>query len=482
MKEKITNVINRVKKGFGIARKRTQKLMVRFPVLSMVVVLLFLLAAIAVANVIRKPKPVPEVKKPVKTVSVYSIGEAPWIRAQAQVEKSGVIKIVAQTAGIVNNIRFKEGQTVNKGSTLAYISSNYSGGSALSVQRQIAEKTYFNTRDTYDASLDAIRKQRQIAEKTDENSDRLREISRETNEDTRSLLDLNNTILGTLNQDLSQLEATNSADVNRNAIQALRTSKAQLQSAVNSLDVAVRTGEYQASDEKPPAELSNLSRELVLRQLEVQEKALSLNKEISHLQYSLALINESLAYPTAPCAGIVEKVHVTFGEAVNPGTVLFTISTNEKSALAVALVSQDVAASVSNIEPSLITVRGNTISLLPSYVSGEATDGTLYSIYYALPEEYIYDYGNESYLEVEIPIGYANTSATVPYIPLDSVHQTQEGAFVYVDEKGTAVGREVQLGTVFGQYVEVRNGLRSSDMVILDRNVIDGEKVKANTL
>lgn len=482
MKENLSKITNSIKKASSSAWNRSKKFMVRFPVWSTVIILAFLLVVIAAANMVRKPAPAPEPKKPVKAVSVYSIGEAPRIRAQAQIEKSGVIKIVAQTSGIVQNIRFKEGQEVSKGSTLANVSTNYQGGTALSVQRQIAEKQYFNVRDTFDSQKEIIGKQREIADKTDENSDKLREISEKSIGDTKSILELNNTILNTLNTDLAQLEATNSGNMNKNAITALQQSKLQLLSSANSLNSSIRTLEYTVATDSAQARLSDLNKDLVKKQLDVQEQALTLNKEVSHLQYSLALINESLAYPAAPCAGIIEKVHVKFGQAVNPGDILFTLSTNEKSALAIALVSQDVAYSVSRFEPSLMTVRGKTLSLIPSYVSQEATDGTLYSVYYALPEEFISDYGNDSYIDIEIPIGYADTSAAIPYIPLDAVHQTQEGAFVYVSEKGVAKGRKVQLGTVFGQYVEIKNGLKSSDQIILDRNVIDNEKIKANTI
>lgn len=482
MKETLSKGLATIKKNLGKAKTRATKFMAKFPVWSLVIILAFLLLIIVAANFARKPQPQPEVKKPLKEVQTYSIGEAPRIKMQAKIEKSGVIQIVAQTSGIVQNLNFKEGQSVKAGANLAYVSSNYSGGSTLSIQRQIAEKQYMNTRETYDAQVDIIGKQRAIAEKSEANAEEMRKISRDSIDGSKGLLDLNNQILNTLNTDLEQLQATNSGNTNKNAITALQSQKLQLQASANQLDQSIRTLEFTTDEEKPQAEISQLNKEMVLRQLEVQEKALALSKEVSHLQYSLALINESLAYPAAPCAGVIEKVHVKFGQAVNPGQVLFTLSTNSKTALAVALVSQDVAASVSRIEPSRVTVDGKSISMIPSYVSQEATDGTLYSVYYALPEEFMSDYGNNSYIEVEMPIGYADTTAAIPYIPIDSVHQTQEGAFVYVYEKGVAKGREVQLGNVFGSYVEVTKGLKSSDKVILDRNVIDNEKIKSQTI
>lgn len=465
------------------ARRRFVSFVRRFPIVSLLIALAFLFAVIAGANAMRAPVPEPEiVRQEPKTVSVYSIGQAPRVRVQAKIEKSGVIKIVAQTTGIVHEIRYREGQLVEKGANLARISTNYQGGNALTVQRQIAQKQYNNANETYDTQKEIIETQRKIAEKSEENSEELRRISERSIGETRTLLDVNNALLETITADLNQLQATNSAGSNKNAITALNQSRAQLLSATNQLKNQLRNLEYSTGEGNPQAELSRLQRDLALKQLEIQEKALALNKEISHLQYSAALINESLAYPAAPCRGIIEKVHVRFGQSVQPGTVLFTLSTTQKSALAVALVSQEIAGSVSRIEPALITHRGKTLSLLPSYVSGEATDGPLYSIYFALPEEFTSDYGSDSFLEVELPVGYAGTNAAVPYIPLDAVHQTQDGAYVYVLREGKAKSRPVRLGAVFGQYVEVLDGIGASDQLILDRTVIDNERVKARAM
>ena len=478
MLQKITQP---VKKASSKAWDRTKKFMVRFPVWTLVIILGLMLVFIAAGNAIRKPKV--ETAKPVvkpKTIEIYSIGEAPKLRAQAKVEKSGVIKIVAQTSGIVQNIRFKEGQAVSRGATLTNISTNYQGGNIASVQRQIAEKQYFNSKDTLDTQKDVIGKQRAIADKTDENSDELRAISEQSIGETKSLLDLNNSIIATIDTNLNQYTATNSGSVNDAAIQALKLQKVQLQSSTNSLNQALRSVEYSSGDDNPPAELANLNRELVQKQLDLQQKSLELSVEVAHLQYNSALISESLSYPAAPCAGIIEKVHVKFGQNVTPGTVLFTLSTNEKSAMAVALVSKDVALNVSKIEPSIVHSSGKTLSLLPSYVSAEATDGTLYSVYYALPEEYITEYGNDSYLQVDIPVGYSSTNSTDPYVPLDAIHQTQDESIIYVMEKGKARAKKVQLGQVFGQYVEVISGLGPADQVILSRDVLDDELVKMN--
>ncbi len=75
-------------------------------------------------------------------------------------------------------------------------------------------------------------------------------------------------------------------------------------------------------------------------------------------------------------------------------------------------------------------------------------------------------------------MGAPKTSAAVPFVPLDSVFQTQDQAYLFVAKNGKAVSRKVKLGSVLGRFVEIESGLNNSDQVILDRNVIDGDSVK----
>ena len=479
-----TSTTTRRKASAWIARRKKQigTQFMRHPILSVVITLLLLLGLIAAQSAMRKPQPQKEVQKPARTVDIFSIGQAPRIKAQAQIEKSGVIKIVAQTSGVVQQIPVKEGQAISQGQNLAYISTSYGGGSTLSVQREIAQKQYANAKDTYDEQKDLIARQREIAEKSDTNTDELRSISAKSIDESKSLLTVNTDILNNLNQDIAQLEATNSADVNRSSIQALKQSKTVYQSTANSLASSIRNLEYSSDSDGVQAELANLNKDVALKQLAIQEKALTLSRDVSYLQFQLASINESLAYPASPCFGVVEKVHVKFGDVVSPGMTLFTISTTDKSALAVALVSYDVASQVSILEPSVLLVGSQTVSVMPSYVSQEATDGVLYSIYYAIPEQLVQRATEGGYIEVEIPVGNAGTTSVVPYIPLDAIHQTQDGAYVYLAKKNRVAATKVKLGTVYGQYVEVLDGIRAADHVILDRNVIDGDQIKEHIL
>jgi multidrug efflux pump subunit AcrA (membrane-fusion protein) len=144
--------------------------------------------------------------------------------------------------------------------------------------------------------------------------------------------------------------------------------------------------------------------------------------------------------------------------------------------------SGHIASSVSRLEASTITVGNTSISAYPTYISSEPTDGTLHSIIFSLPEEEGKLFTNDQVITVDMPIGAANSSSTIPFIPLDAIYQTDTQSFIYVvqADKGVlkAISKIIKLGDVTGDYVEVKNGLSAGDKVILDRNIVEGDTLK----
>ena len=94
-----------------------------------------------------------------------------------------------------------------------------------------------------------------------------------------------------------------------------------------------------------------------------------------------------------------------------------------------------------------------------------------------MPTEYASSLTDKGYIDVELPIGYPDTSATIPFVPIESVYQSRDEAYVYVNEKGIAKTRKVTLGEVYGSYVQVNGGLKTGDSVIVNRNIINGDHV-----
>ncbi|HLD01268.1 MAG TPA: HlyD family efflux transporter periplasmic adaptor subunit [Patescibacteria group bacterium] len=444
------------------------------PFFSFFVTLGLLFGVIILASVIsslgRKETPKHEI---VKSVATYTIGTSPTVQVQAVVEKTGVVEVVALTPGIVQQINVNAGDTVYKGTTLVSLSSNYQGGNTASLSRQLAATQYKNVTGTYDEQKDVIKKQREIAEKSDANTEELRKISENSLGDTKDLLSLNETLLTNITDQITTAEG-----LGQDTFQ-LKQLKAQIQAGTIQLKGSVRSIEYQSASDKPANQLTDLGKDIALKQLEIQEKALDLGRDVSRIQLQIAQVNEAMYYPASPYTGKVQRVHVKIGQSVNPGTPLFTVSCDNQQATAVVNVPFAVAQAASTLEPSRIHLGDTEISLMPAFVSQDATDGQLYSIIYNLPEGSVQKVTDKSYVLVDLPAGLvATTTNTIPYIPVDAVYQTQENAYVYVVEQGVVKIRTVRIGSLYGKYVEIASGLKKSDKVVLNRNVIAGDKVK----
>ena len=452
----------------------------RRPLTSFFVVLFLLLLLIVAGNKLTKPAAEVAKGQVVKKVDVYTIGAIPKVKVQAQVQKDGVVTIMAQSSGIVQRVSVREGDKVTKGKNLVSLSTNYQGGNALSLQREIAARGYQNVADTFDAQKDLISKQRDIAGKSADNATQLRDITNKSLDESRSLISLNNDILSSLDSNINSLNASNVGGANDAIILQTKELKSQFASTNNLLNTGLRSAEFQASSDKPPAAIANLQKDIALKQMDIQEKSLDLNRDLGQLQLRLAQVSEALMFPAAPVSGIVQKVNVHAGQSVSPGTPLVTIFNAGGNVSAIARVPRSVASTISRIEASNIRIDEKTFSELPTFVSSEAVDGQLYSVIYAIPEEVQNEIANLAYVEVEIPIGQVDTSSVDPYVPLDAVFQTQDSAFVYVIDGEKAASKKVTLGEVLGQEVAVLSGLSDGDQIILSRNIVAGDSVSTN--
>lgn len=428
-------------------------------------------------NLLFSPKPTPQQNlNASKSVQVYKLGSAPQVSYQGKVEKSGVIKIVAQMAGIVNSINVTEGQQVYQGTNILSLSTNYQGGNVLSISRQIAQTQYNNAKDSYGEQKDLIQRQRDLANAGKDNADQIRDITNQSVTDSQSLANLDQSIVDNLNQNLQTLQ-----NANPNDPQILITKEqiSQFQSAIVQLNGSIRNLQYQGDSSKPPANLAATQQDIALKQLDLQQKSLDMTLELSRLQYNLALVTEANMYPSSPFAGIVDRILVHVGENVSSGDTLANISGSTQHIEIVVNAPENIAKNVSRIEPSILTIGDRNIEMIPFYVSQDATNGTLYSIIYQLNDSLASKLTDAVYVNVNMPVGTGDTSNEVPFIPLDSVVQTQEEAFVYVvDKKMIARVKKISLGQIQGKFVEVLNGLPYDSQVILNRNVIEGDKVQ----
>jgi multidrug efflux pump subunit AcrA (membrane-fusion protein) len=441
--------------------------------------LLLLVLLIVLSNILQTPPSVAESQDVVvKEIAVFNIGSVPKMIVQAQIEKTGVVTVVSLSGGVVQKVHYLEGDEVAKGNTLVSLSTNYQGGNASSVQRELANTQYQSTVDTFGLQTELLNVQREVATQSAENAERLRDITADSRGRTRELIDFNKSLLEDVNEGLAQLESAPEADADMLA--ALQGQKAQLLAGLGQAESGLASADYQADDDRPPAELARLQKDLALKQLELQEKMLDVTKETSRLQLQLAQVTEAMMYPSAPVSGVVQRVFVHEGDVVSPGTPLVVVAQDAAAdpVTAVAYVSEDIAGQISMIEPSVLHLGEQTLEEIPYFISTEAVQGTTYAAYYAVPDSMGAGLTDDGFVEVEIPVGYAETTGSVTFVPVDAVYQTADSAHVFVVEENKAKSKTVTLGGVHGSFVEVLKGIMDGDEVIVSRNVVEGDRVR----
>lgn len=463
--------------------KKVLQIIDTYPFASFLGTLAVLLVLIILGQFLRQTPSVEETTTPEPTVvSIYQNGVSPTITVTGQIEKSGVITIKAQTGGIVQKVPVTEGQYVTRGKTLVSLSTNYQGGNSATVSRQIAQRNAQFSNETYDLQKSTVAQQREVANNQAAQAAELREINRKSVSETKDLIALNESIINSLNTQIADLEAINVNGASDSAILAVKQGKAQVEAGLLNLRSSLRSAEYSTTENQEPARLAELSKEITLKQLDLQERSLDLSKDINNLQVKLARVSEALMFPTTPCAGIVERVFVNIGDTVTPGTPLAVIRADSREVTAVVNVPPDIARRVSRAEQSIFTVENQTFAVAPRYISAEPVEGDLHTILYSIPGEYEAYLSNGQQIAVQLPLGASVASTADRFIPLDAVYQTQDTAFVYIaaqqDGQLRAQVKEVELGAVSGSYVKVVAGLEDADTVITTRGMTDGELIQ----
>lgn len=447
------------------------------PLKTLITLLAILFVFIAIGEKIRTPQTENNTQIETKKINAFYIGTTPTVEVSATIKKSGVQDIYAQTSGIVSNIYAQNGSYKTQGQWIVGLSSTYGGGNTMALQRQIAQAQYNNLADTYETQKELINKQIKLAEKNDAKLDELREISQKSKDETQDLLNLNEEILSTLEQNIADLENSNIGGANDATILSTKQLRSQYLSAVNASKSAIRNLELDEEDDLNQT-LNQTQKEIALKQLDLQNKSLELSKEVSELQLKLAKVNESLMFPAMPFGGTVEQIHVQVGQNINPGTKIATISGDINSTTLEAYVTKDIAKSINKTEASKVSINGTALELTPEYITSEATNNNLYGVVYRIPEEYSVNLRDGESVTVSIPAGIMDSTTAATFVPIDAVFITQNDSYIYVYENGKAISKSVELGYVTGNYVEVLSGLNSEEIVITNRNIVDGDNVE----
>jgi len=211
------------------------------------------------------------------------------------------------------------------------------------------------------------------------------------------------------------------------------------------------------------------------KQVTIQKRNLDLAKDTIDLNLEKAKIVNALQYPSAPTYGVVEKIYVRPGQQVQAGTPLVSFVGNANVSTAEILISLQMAKIISVDEISYIHIDEKKIEARPIYISSEATDDQHYTVLYSIPKEYTSMITDKGFVQIDVPLENGNESALM--IPIDAVQLTQEKSYVFLLIDGKAESKEVVLGNVYGQFVQILDGINVEDEIILNRNIFHGDLV-----
>lgn len=243
-------------------------------------------------------------------------------------------------------------------------------------------------------------------------------------------------------------------------------------------DVDKKIAHWEREEIRKDTSLSDRQEKIRLKEVTQERLESKARVEISRLREKLAKTAEAAFRPKTFVPAIVESIRVRRGEFVASGTVLATLRTKGRASTLETLVSRETAALFDPAQPATLTIGSETLELLPTYFSSSETQDGLYPILFSLSEIMHEKITNGEFLRISLPLK-AQTRHSV-LVPIDAVYQELNRAWILVEENGKAESKTVVVSNVYGNFVEITDGLEPNARVILNRSVVAGESVEVN--
>lgn len=443
----------------------------------MAIISLILLMTVGVTAALTATQPVTDQvsESAPLAVSGFVFGQVnPREEAVGTIKNQTTLTLVAQTSGPVSRILVGEGSLVNQGTQILQQDSAYNAGQAAFVSLDIARKNQELAQVSLESTRTQVELSRTQADLNKDNASQLRDISRQSVSETKSMISLIETIVAQIEQDIrTEQEGANNPVTIQNLRQALTGPKASLNQARQQL----RSLEYQVDEDSPGAQLSGVAHDLAMEATALQLSTATIQAEIAALNLRSAQIMAAASRVSSPLSGRVERILVRPGQFVNPGTPVAIIKGEPKLMLEV-LVSGRLAGQINQEELAVITLGENQVSLTISHLSSAPTAGNLHEVLIEVPANYQSQIFENMTVAVLLPLFQFSPVEGHGFIPLDSVFVTNTERFVFVVEDGLARKRLVETGQIVGSSIELKTGLVEGDVVLLDRRVMDGQRVE----
>jgi multidrug efflux pump subunit AcrA (membrane-fusion protein) len=243
-------------------------------------------------------------------------------------------------------------------------------------------------------------------------------------------------------------------------------------------EVAVLDKKIQALEErriKRDQTLSGSAEDVALAELRKDRNTRDYALTKSRLGLALALRNDAVLQPKSPLSGVITSIAIRRGQFVNAGDTLATLAASGTTPTIEALLSSDTARLIDPAQEASLTLsNGDTLPLTLIYLATQENADGLYSVLYSLPADTAQKMLDNHYTDIRIAL--KSQSGNI-LLPLESISQDAESAWVMVERDGKATAAAITLGTIFGNAIEVTSGIDATARVILSRGIIEGEAI-----
>ncbi|HZK12854.1 MAG TPA: efflux RND transporter periplasmic adaptor subunit [Atribacterota bacterium] len=375
-----------------------------------------------------------EIIIPVRTALVEKGEVNSFLKVTGVVEANETVRITSEIMGQAKEVKVKDGEEVNKGDILITLDDEQ-------IKIQVAQAQA--TLDSIQASSDKIK-------------------------------------AGARPQEIKQAEsALLQAKMNRDSVEEnyLRMKKLFSEKAISQQQYEQAKNQYEIADVQYQSAQESYG--LVIEGAG-EEDIKSVEAQVRQTKAALDMAKYQLKNTqiTAPISGKVTSITVSSGEMVAPSVPLLSIIDVSRIFIKVGISEKDI----SKIK------EGQTVSLEIDAFPEEKFRGEVVSKGVAVDQisktlevkiEILQP-------EVDIPVGVfargdilVKTNQDVLIIPSSALTRKQDGIYVYVIEEGIARQKEVVLGIIQGERIEILDGLSEGEEIVVlgNQELQDGLKV-----
>jgi len=375
-----------------------------------------------------------EIIIPVRTALVEKGEVNSFLKVTGVVEANETVRVTSEIMGQAKEVKVKDGEEVNKGDILIAL-----GDEQIKIQVAQAQATL----DSIQASSDKIKS-------------------------------------GARPQEIKQAEsALLQAKLNRDSVEEnyLRMEKLFLEKAISQQQYEQAKNQYEIADVQYQS--AQESYELVIEGA-AEEDIKSIEAQVRQTKAALDMAKYQLKNTqiTAPISGKVTSITVSTGEMVSPSIPLLSIIDVSRIFVKVGISEKDISkikeGQKVNLEIDAFLEEKFQGEVVSKGVAVDQISKTLEVKIEILQPE------------VDIPVGVfargdilVKTNQDALIIPSSALTRKKDGIYVYVVEEGIARQKEVVLGIIQDERVEILDGLSGEEEIVVlgNQELEDGLKV-----